>query len=42
MLRGGKGLQVAVLSRGSDEREKKVLEHFDIFWDLTPGEEAEA
>ena len=32
MLRGGKALQVSVVPRGSDEREKKILEHFEFFW----------
>ena len=33
MLRGGKGLQVAVVPRGSDEREIFFLDHLRFFLD---------
>ena len=33
MLRGGKALQVSVVPRGSDEREKKFLYHLRFFLD---------
>ena len=40
MLRGGRGLQVVVLSDGSDAREKKISKPYGNFGSPTPAEEA--
>ena len=40
MLRGGRGLQVVVLSDGSDAREKSFSKPYGNFGTPTPAEEA--